>query len=137
MKYLIAAGLVALATPAMAEMRSYSCQMYEACRTSSGGCSPVDRVHEYHLDRETGEGRMVQEGQPFTGDVSTSGDATHFVFVNSAGIEMATVAAGQVVFLGNMLIGDNLAHYRLMGNCTEMGGAAPGGGSKAILPGSR
>ncbi|MGR3638534.1 hypothetical protein [Alterinioella nitratireducens] len=137
MKYVIAAGLAALASPAKAEIRSYSCQMYEACRTSSGGCSPIDRVHEYYLDAETGEGRMVQEGSPFEGDVSTSGEATHFVFVNSTGIEMATVASGQVVFLGNMLIGDTIAHYRLMGNCTEIGasdtgggGGTPGGGSK-------
>jgi hypothetical protein len=125
--FLIAAGLVALATPAMAQVRSFTCQMTEACRQMGANCSAIDRTHVYNLDPEAGTGEMVQEGEPFNGEVLTSNDALHFVFANSAGIEMATIANGSVVFLGNMVIGDEISHYRLSGTCTEAGAAAPAG----------
>lgn len=117
--FLVAAGLVALASPAVAEIRSFTCQMTQACRQMGTNCSAIERTHVYNLDAEAGTGEMVQEGQPFDGEVMTSGAATHFVFVNNAGIEMATIANGSVVFLGNMMIGDDLSHYRLTGTCTE------------------
>jgi len=131
--FLLAAGLVALATPAMAEIRSFTCQMTQACRQMGTNCSAIDRTHVYNLDAETGIGEMVQEGQPFDGEVMTSGTAMHFVFVNDAGIEMASIANGSVVFLGNMIIGDDLSHYRLTGTCTEAS-ASPGAGAGDAAP---
>jgi len=126
-KILLAAGLMALSSPAMAELRSYTCQMTQSCRQMGSNCSPIERTHVYNLDAEAGTGEMVQEGQPFDGTVLTSGEATHFVFANESGIEVATVANGSVVFLGNMLIGDEISHYRLTGTCSETGAAAPAG----------
>jgi hypothetical protein len=125
--FLIAAGFAGFATPAMADIRSFTCQMTEACRQMGTNCSAIDRTHVYNLDAEAGTGEMIQEGQPFDGEVLTSNEALHFVFTNSAGIEMATIANGSVVFLGNMVIGGEISHYRLTGTCTESGAAAAAG----------
>lgn len=125
MKLPLAAALMALSSPAFAEVQTFDCAFEEACRQGGMTCSPSDSVHQYTVDTETGTGTMMQQDQVFNVDVLHSGDALHFVFANQAGIEMATIApGGDIVFLGNLILGSSISHYRLTGSCV-LAGPAP------------
>lgn len=123
----LAAGLAA---PALAEPRSFECTMTEACRSFGAGCVAESIPYNFTLDAGTGEGQMEQrEGNFFDGAVHESDGALHFLFVNSAGVELGTITeTGDIIYTGNMALGDRLIHYRLSGTCTETTGT--GGGSK-------
>jgi len=127
---LLAAGLAA---PAFAQDRTFQCTMTEACRQDGGGCVAENIPYNFTLNTETGEGEMEQrEGNFFDGTAHESNGSLHFIFINSAGIEIGTITdAGDIIYTGNMALGDNLIHYRLNGTCTETtGGGGTGGGSQ-------
>ena len=121
--------LTVLASPALAEERRFECTMTEACRSFGANCVAENIPYNFTLDAATGVGEMEQrEGNFFDGSVHESNGALHFLFVNSAGVELGTITeAGDIIYTGNMAIGDNLVHYRLTGTCSE---ATGGSGSK-------
>ena len=123
----------AMAAPAMAQDRTFRCTMTEACRQDGGNCQPENIPYNFTLNAQTGAGEMEQrEGNFFDGSVVESDGAMHFFFTNSAGLELGTITeAGQIIYTGNMAIGDSLIHYRLNGTCSETtGGGGAGGASK-------
>lgn len=119
-----------LAAPAMAQDRTFQCTMNEACRQNGAGCAPENIPYNFTLNAETGVGEMEQRlGNFFDGRVYESDGALHFVFVNSAGVELGTLTdSGRIIYTGNMALGDNLIHYRLNGTCVETTGSAGGTG---------
>lgn len=133
MKHALTAATLAtlLATPAMAQDRTFQCTMTEACRQDGGGCAPDNIPYNFTLNATTGVGEMEQrEGNFFDGQVHESDGAMHFYFTNSAGVELGTITdTGRIIYTGNMALGDSLIHYRLNGTCTETTAGA-GGGSK-------
>lgn len=118
-----------VAAPASAQDRTFQCTMTEACRQNGAGCAPENIPYNFTLNTETGEGEMEQrEGNFFDGSVHESNGSLHFLFVNSAGVELGTITdAGDIIYTGNMALGDNLIHYRLNGTCHET--TASGGGA--------
>ncbi len=122
---------ICLAGPALAQDRTFACTMTEACRTDGGNCVPEDLPYNFTLNPTTGVGEMEQRiGNFFDGTVYESDGALHFLFVNSAGVELATLAdTGGILFTGNMALGSDIVHYRLNGTCRETTGGAAGGAS--------
>lgn len=118
--------LTGLAAPALAQDRTFACTMTEACRTDGGNCQPEDLTYNFTLNPTTGAGEMEQrEGNFFDGHVYDSDGALHFLFVNAAGAELATISEeGPIVFTGNMAVGRDMLHYRLNGTCRETTGGA-------------
>ena len=129
---LTTAALASLfAAPALAQDRTFECTMTEACRQNGAGCVAENIPYNFTLNAETGAGEMEQrEGNFFDGTAYESDGAMHFLFTNSAGVELGTITdTGRIIYTGNMALGDDLIHYRLNGTCTETT-ASTGGASK-------
>lgn len=134
MKYILTTAALAslFSAPALAQDRTFECTMNEACRQNGGGCVAENIPYNFTLNADTGVGEMEQrEGNFFDGAAHESDGAMHFLFINSAGIEVGTITdTGRIIYTGNMALGDNLIHYRLNGTCVETTGSAGGGSSK-------
>lgn len=132
MKHILTTAALAslMAAPALAQDRTFQCTMTEACRQDGGNCVAENIPYNFTLNAESGVGEMEQRaGNFFDGEVRESDGALHFVFVNSAGVELGTITdTGRIIYTGNMALGDSLIHYRLNGTCQETTGTSGGAG---------
>jgi hypothetical protein len=111
--------VLTLAAPAaQAERLAFQCTFDGRC--DDLGCEPSAASYQYRLDTDAGTGEMIAEGYTYPGAHLASGDTHHFVFVNSAGVEVTSITAGgRVLYSGHMTIEGQPTWYRLEGQCTE------------------